>query len=164
MKRLLPRLLLVSGALASGSPARAHSWHDDQPPSPEVLAARAELLAQLALERARTPSRAAAVVVAAVAPEPATAGAPPPGYGAAMAASFGAFRPKVRAYWDQTTFHVESDSMPDPVRQPNLMVGITSWQQQVPLPVSYFASLNSPERDQGSVSYTHLTLPTKRIV
>ncbi|MFZ9836937.1 MAG: DUF1566 domain-containing protein [Opitutaceae bacterium] len=154
MKRILPRLLALSGALlAGGSPAGAHSWHDDQPPSPEVLAARAELLAQLALERARTPFRAAAAVVAPYAPEPATAGAPPPGYGAAMAASFGAFRPKVRTYWDQTTFHVESDSMPDPVRQPNLMVGITSWQQQVPLPVSYFASLTSPERDQGSLAF-----------
>ncbi|MEY3607273.1 MAG: hypothetical protein RLZZ447_61 [Verrucomicrobiota bacterium] len=152
MSRLLPRVVLIQAVFVSGgSSSRAHSWHDDQPPSPEVLAARAELLAQLALERAKAPARAAAPASPALAPV--TAGAAPPGYGAVMAASFGAFRPKVRTYWDQTTFHIESDSMPDPVRQPNLMVGITSWQQQVPVPVSYFASLNSPERDQASIAF-----------
>ncbi len=143
---------MMGAGVAVGSVARAHSWHDDVPPTPEVLAARAELLAQLVRERATTPVRAAAQFVSPAAP-PGSAGAPPPGYGAAMAASFGAFRPKVRTYWDQTTFHVESDSMPDPVRQPNLMVGITSWQQQVPVPVSYVASINNPERDLASLGF-----------
>lgn len=84
---------------------------------------------------------------------PVIAAAAPAGYGATMAASFGAFKPRVRFYWDGTTFYVESDNVPDNTRMPNLMVGISSWQQQVPLPTSYFASTTNPERDQGSIGY-----------
>ncbi|MCX6953984.1 MAG: DUF1566 domain-containing protein, partial [Verrucomicrobia bacterium] len=84
---------------------------------------------------------------------PGVAAAPPAGYGAAMAASFGAFRPRVRSYYDATTFYVESDNVPDPALMPTLMVGITSWQQQIPVPTSYFASTTNPERDQGSIGF-----------
>ena len=70
-----------------------------------------------------------------------------------MAASFGAFRPRVRSYWDATTFYVESDNVPDNTRMPNLMVGITSWQQQIPLPTSYFAYTTNPEKDTKSIGY-----------
>ena len=55
----------------------------------------------------------------------------PPGNAALMSASFGAFKPKVRYYWDAGTFFVESDNMPDGM--PDKMVGITAWQQQIPL-------------------------------
>lgn len=75
------------------------------------------------------------------------------GYGATMAASFGAFKPRVRSYYDATTFYVESDNVPDNTRMPTPMVGITSWQQQIPLPASYFASTTNPERDQGSIGF-----------
>ena len=87
------------------------------------------------------------------------AGAPSPvavapvGYGATMAASFGAFKPRVRSYYDATTFYVESDNVPNPAIMPTLMVGITSWQQQIPVPTSYFASTTNPERDQGSIGF-----------
>lgn len=84
---------------------------------------------------------------------PTTAAAPAPGYGAAMAASFGAFKPRVRSYYDATTFYVESDNVPNPAIMPTLMVGITSWQQQIPVPTSYFASTTNPERDQGSIGF-----------
>ena len=84
---------------------------------------------------------------------PATAAAPAAGYGATMAASFGAFKPKVRSYYDATTFYVESDNVPDNTRMPTPMVGITSWQQQIPLPVAYFAGTTNPERDAGSVGF-----------
>jgi hypothetical protein len=84
---------------------------------------------------------------------PLPAAAAPAGYGSAMAASFGAFRPRVRSYWDATTFYVESDNMPDNTRMPNLMVGITSWQQQIPLPTSYFAYTTNPERDSKSIGF-----------
>ena len=67
---------------------------------------------------------------------PTTMAAAPAGNGALMAASFGAFKPRVRFYWDATTFYEESDNVPDNTRMPNLMVGITSWQQQIPLPAS----------------------------
>ena len=84
---------------------------------------------------------------------PTTAGAPPAGYGAAMAASFGAFKPRVRSYYDATTFYLEADNVPNPAIMPTLMVGITSWQQQIPVPTSYFASTTNPERDQGSIGF-----------
>ncbi len=75
----------------------------------------------------------------------------PAGNGKLMASAFSAFRPKVRFYWDGTTFYEESDNMPD--NMPNRMVGITSWQQQVPLPAAYFASVTNPENNTGSLGY-----------
>ncbi|MEO6742360.1 MAG: YHYH protein, partial [Chthoniobacteraceae bacterium] len=78
---------------------------------------------------------------------------PPTGNGALMAASFGAFKPRVRFFWDSTTFYEESDNMPDNAQMPNLMVGITSWQQQVPLPAAYFASVTNPEGNAGSLGF-----------
>ncbi len=77
----------------------------------------------------------------------------PAGNGALMAASFAPFKPRVRYYWDTTTFYEESDNMPDNTMMPNLMVGITSWQQQVPLPASYFASTTNPENSTSSLGY-----------
>lgn len=50
-----------------------------------------------------------------------------------VAASFQAFAPKVKTRWDERFFYVESDGLPTH----NLMVGITAWQQQVPLPQPY---------------------------
>ena len=40
----------------------------------------------------------------------------------------------IKARWDERYFYVESKGIPDH----RLMVGITAWQQQVPLPQSYF--------------------------
>ena len=77
--------------------------------------------------------------------------ATPAGNGALMAASFAPFKPKVRYYSDPTTFYVESDNMSDGM--PNRMVGITTWQQQVPLPVAWFASTMNPEKDPGALSF-----------
>ncbi len=50
-----------------------------------------------------------------------------------MEAAFGTFAPKVRTRSDSRHFFVESDSIPD---HP-MMVGITAWQQQVPIPQPY---------------------------
>ena len=75
----------------------------------------------------------------------------PAGNGALMAASFAPFKPLVRYYWDGSTFYTESDNMPD--NMTNKMVGITSWQQQIPLPTSYFASTTNPEKDTASLGY-----------
>jgi hypothetical protein len=86
----------------------------------------------------------------ALTPLPATA---PAGYGASMAASFGTFKPRVRFYWDATTFYLESDNVPNPALMPTPMVGITSWQQQIPLPTSYFSSTTNPERDAASLGF-----------
>ncbi|NBV24280.1 MAG: YHYH protein [Proteobacteria bacterium] len=51
----------------------------------------------------------------------------------AMAALFQAFGPKVKVRTDGQFLYVESDGMP----AHNMMVGITAWQQQVPLPQAY---------------------------
>ncbi len=40
----------------------------------------------------------------------------------------------IKTRWDDRYFYVESNGIPDH----RLMVGITAWQQQVPLPQSYF--------------------------
>ena len=77
----------------------------------------------------------------------------PSGNGALMAASFAPFKPRVRYYWDSTTFYEESDNMPDNTMMPNLMVGISSWQQQVPLPAAYFANTTNPENSTSSLGF-----------
>ncbi len=56
-----------------------------------------------------------------------------PQAGAPMqAAAFQKF-PKLNLRWDQNFIYVESNGLPDH----NMMVGITAWQQQVPLPQPY---------------------------
>ncbi len=51
----------------------------------------------------------------------------------APAVIFAPFAAHVRTRWDDAFFYVESDGMPD---HP-MMVGITAWQQQVPIPQRY---------------------------
>ena len=51
----------------------------------------------------------------------------------AQAAVFEAFALKVSVRWDERFLFVESNGMP----AHNMMVGITTWQQQVPLPQNY---------------------------
>jgi hypothetical protein len=50
-----------------------------------------------------------------------------------QAAPFDAFAPKVGVRWDEKFLFVESNGIP----AHNMMVGITAWQQQVPLPQNY---------------------------
>ena len=78
---------------------------------------------------------------------------PPAGNGTLMAASFAPLKPNLRTYWDSTYFYVECDNMPDRIMMPNLMVGITAWQQQIPLPTSYFFGTTNPENNAGSMGY-----------
>ena len=51
----------------------------------------------------------------------------------AQAAVFEAFAPKVSVRWDEKFLFIESNGLP----AHNMMVGITAWQQQVPLPQNY---------------------------
>ena len=53
-----------------------------------------------------------------------------------MAKAFEAFvkRKTIKTRWDDRYFYVESNGIPDH----RMMVGITAWQQQVPLPQKYF--------------------------
>jgi hypothetical protein len=50
-----------------------------------------------------------------------------------MADAFSAFEKKVKVRWDNDYLFVESDGMPD---HP-MMIGISAWQQQVPIPQKY---------------------------
>ncbi len=54
----------------------------------------------------------------------------------AMAAAFQKFAPAVNVRWDEQFLFVESQGLP----AHNMMVGITAWQQQVPLPQNYTGS------------------------
>ena len=74
-------------------------------------------------------------------PQPAAEGAP------SQAAAFNMFAPHVSTRWDDRWLYVESDGLPHLPgnhEEPNhflfshpLMIGITAWQQQVPLPQNY---------------------------
>jgi hypothetical protein len=50
-----------------------------------------------------------------------------------LADAFEPFKDQLKFHWDDRWFYVESNGMP----AHNMMVGITAWQQQVPLPKSY---------------------------
>jgi YHYH protein len=54
---------------------------------------------------------------------------PPP-----QAAPFLKFAPRVKVTWDDQYLYVQNNGLPDH----GMMVGITAWQQQVPLPQPYF--------------------------
>jgi hypothetical protein len=153
--RLRP-CLLVATVLAAWCPARAHEGVHLGPgvvPAPTLgrATASADGAVTAITDAVLAEWRTQALAVSAG--EPRTAAAQPAGYGAMMAASFGAFRPRVRLYYDSTTFYVESDNVPSPTLMPTPMVGITSWQQQIPLPSSYFAFTTNPEKDTGSIGY-----------
>jgi len=53
-----------------------------------------------------------------------------------QAIPFEFFSSHVRVSWDNRFLYIESDSMPDH----GMMVGITNWQQQVPVPQNYTGS------------------------
>lgn len=53
---------------------------------------------------------------------------------AQIAEAFAPFAPRVKTHADEKFFFVELDGLP----AHNMMVGITAWQQQVPLPQPYF--------------------------
>ena len=72
---------------------------------------------------------------------------------ALMISSFEPLKPKVRYYWDASSFYVEGDSMPSASLMPSPMVGITSWQQQLPITLAYFGNVTNPEPDTGSLGY-----------
>ncbi len=59
--------------------------------------------------------------------------APEPVKRPVQAAAFAAFAPRVSVRWDARFLFVESNGLP----AHNMMVGITNWQQQVPLPQKY---------------------------
>jgi phosphatidylethanolamine-binding protein (PEBP) family uncharacterized protein len=66
-------------------------------------------------------------------PPPSAATVPADPASPVQARPFLAFAPAVRVHWDDQSLFVESNGLPDH----GMMVGITAWQQQVPLPQAY---------------------------
>lgn len=64
-----------------------------------------------------------------------------------MASSFGAFKPRVRHYWDESWFYIESDG----IAEHEMMTGITAWQQQIPIPQFYYASMTNKDTGNPNV-------------
>ena len=58
----------------------------------------------------------------------------------AQAEIFDAFAPFVKTRFDERWLYVESDGLPHAPLEMQMMVGITAWQQQVPLPQPYTGS------------------------
>ena len=54
-----------------------------------------------------------------------------------QAAAYTLFAPNVKTHWDAQWLYVESDGLPHAPLDFTMMVGITAWQQQVPLPQNY---------------------------
>ena len=50
--------------------------------------------------------------------------------------AFKPFKPKVNTHWDNSYFYIESKGIPDH----KMMLGITGWQQQVPIPQCYIGN------------------------
>ena len=134
---------ILAAALAP-SQVVAHPWHADGAEQRIVFdeACRAKLLAEFMSghdDRARpaTITSAQALVVSnasgpgalqfAAMAVSAAKSAPP------QAAPFMAFAPKVNTKWDNDFLYIESNGLP----AHNMMISITAWQQQVPLPQNY---------------------------
>ena len=100
--------------LASGDP---HPHYDWSVKPPEVVRAPEWFFAQLDTPPAKPVPKPAGDAVK----------RPP------QAAVFAAFAPRVSVRWDERFLFVESNGLP----AHNMMVGITAWQQQVPLPQNY---------------------------
>ena len=119
-------------ALVSSVPAVAHDWHRHEDPQfanlQPLTPAEAAIIAEekLALQEAVAPVLFQSAGLTGTAPDSVRR----------FAEVFVRFKPKVRFRWDANFFYVEDDGIPDH----NMMVGITAWQQQIPLPTSYFGT------------------------
>ena len=135
-------------ALCVAGPASAHvigessDDHPDYDPAatPPVLRPLHPLDEGAGLTPAQLLGIAAAVLdgnalrpVAAVERTVAQAGTPSTAQAQRVEATFAPFAPAVRTRFDDRNFYVESNGMPN---HP-MMVGITAWQQQVPVPQTY---------------------------
>ena len=116
-------LTLLTLATLAGA-ASAHTWKaGEQPVFNEAL--RVHILADW--EKNHGEKQSTTPLVAANGVQTSVGKAP------AKATPFTAFAPKVNVKWDKDFLYIESNGIPDH----NMMVGITAWQQQVPLTQPY---------------------------
>jgi phosphatidylethanolamine-binding protein (PEBP) family uncharacterized protein len=117
-------LFFLLGEAMLGGVAEAHSWKAGEAPVfNEAL--RAHILAEWRQEHGQKQEATPPLVANGVTPQIARA--------PVQAAPFVAFAPRVAVKWDDRFLYIESNGLP----AHNMMVGITAWQQQVPLPQSY---------------------------
>jgi phosphatidylethanolamine-binding protein (PEBP) family uncharacterized protein len=128
MKAFLLAVVCVLPSL----PLAAHDWHRHEDPQFAMLQPLTLAKAEIIAEESRAVQWAAVAPVPVARVEQAATGAA--SGTRAFEASFAPFAPKVKTRSDARWFYVESDGLP----AHNMMVGITAWQQQVPLPHSYF--------------------------
>lgn len=111
---LLSGVVVVRGHDLGHDPAHAHYDWSVRPPetvAPAWRVAQARPVASAPKARSAEPTLAAP----------------------AAARAFAAFAPRVQLRWDERFLYVESNGQPTH----GMMVGITAWQQQVPLPQPY---------------------------
>jgi hypothetical protein len=114
-------------ALALAAIACAHDPHDGEGHDHAEIGARLH---------SPTAVPALLALPASIASEP----APAPPASPWQADAFAKFAPDVRTRFDAQWLHIESDGMPHALKNQVQMVGITAWQQQVPLPQPYTGS------------------------
>ena len=125
---LLPVLGLLLSFTTSGHahdlghPGESHPHYDWSVQPPQAAAVPPWFLVQAELPASARVTKGPV--------NPAVPAAPRP----PQATPFAVFAPKVGLRWDRDFLYVESNGMP----AHNMMVGITNWQQQVPLPQAYF--------------------------
>jgi phosphatidylethanolamine-binding protein (PEBP) family uncharacterized protein/Ca2+-binding EF-hand superfamily protein len=115
--------LIIGSFIVSGH-AFAHSWKASETPVfNEAL--RAHILADW--QKDHSDKQSATPQFASIADATNVGKAP------TQASHFTPFAPKVQVKWDNDFLYIESNGLP----AHNMMVGITAWQQQVPLPQPY---------------------------
>jgi len=136
--------LCLLAALLVPSQVMAHAWHAESTEPAIVFneSYRAKLMEDFMAAQRETAKPATSISSPALL---ASAGGGPAalqfasmavsaaGSAPAQAAAFMAFAPKVGVRWDSDFVYIESNGMP----AHQMMVGITAWQQQVPLPQAY---------------------------
>ena len=122
-------LVLVAALSAIVGAARAHVIGDEAHDRPTAQYASAAGW----LQSLKSQMLALAMPIAPTRPRPSAAALDTPPAAAAMEAAFAPFAPTVRTRSDGQYFYVESHGMPD---HP-MMIGITAWQQQVPIAHDY---------------------------
>ena len=144
MKTAHPFCLCLLAALLAPSRIMAHAWHAEgiEPAIVFDESYRAQILADFMGAHRDTvkpdsPASAQALLASAgggpAALQLAAMAVSAARSAPAQAATFMVFAPKVAVRWDSDFLYIESNGMP----AHQMMVGITSWQQQVPLPQAY---------------------------
>lgn len=113
----------VSWILTRGASSEAVAWHVTSVPVPRLAVFCATFLVVMACRKDTTATPGGSGTMTAI----------PRTRLGFLDSAFAPYKPAVATRSDNTWYYVESNGMP----AHNMMVGITSWQQQVPIPQAY---------------------------